>query len=437
MAQSYDNVVAVQIEAITPLLTDFFDMEMGLFERFEKIQSKSQSGRNLRMPIELRPGGRMRAINLDGGSVGSGSGPVYDYQEMSPVDSSFNLAWTLKSKFTTDSDDKAVVDTVQRTLASGIESAKIHVDKHLQTTGTGILATVTAYSYSSSGSPTSTKMATITCNNARGVRLLRVGDPVTVYQANQSSTKRVISNDAGSTDGVVINIDYPGKIVYLDAEVSSCVSGDLICVGGLTAEPPTWIYGLPYYHNNANSGTLLRWNRANYPEARTPTYAAGGANLTIEAIHTVLANLDGELGESVTDTGKWGWYMNPVSHRQLIQLMTAISEIELGGASKGGNPAVDLAFSRKNQRTLSGFEVITSINADPTRVDFIDFKNWVRGVYKELGFQKFGGSTVVPVPNSTSLRHDRNVCAFVVTAIRDEEFSERGVHLESRLHVRS
>jgi hypothetical protein len=45
---------------------------------------------------------------------------------------------------------------------------------------------------------------------------------------------------------------------------------------------------------------------------------------------------------------------------------------------------------------------VTSINADPTRVDFIDTKNWLRGVYKDLAFQKLGGSTVLPVPNSTS-----------------------------------
>ena len=41
--QVFNDVVAAQIEAITPLLTDFFDMEMGLYERFEKITSKTQS----------------------------------------------------------------------------------------------------------------------------------------------------------------------------------------------------------------------------------------------------------------------------------------------------------------------------------------------------------------------------------------------------------
>src|ERR1039457_6834617 len=123
--QGYADVVATQIEAITPLLTDFFDMEMGLYEQFEKVTTKSQSGRAIRMPIELHPGGSLRAVNLDGGSLGTGTAPGYDFTSMSPVDTVFALSWTLKAKFTSDSDSKSVVDTVQRAIASGIEGAKI------------------------------------------------------------------------------------------------------------------------------------------------------------------------------------------------------------------------------------------------------------------------------------------------------------------------
>ena len=391
MAQSYADVSAVQIEAITPLLTGFFDEEMGLFERFEKIQSKSQSGRNMRMPIELRPGGTLRAVNLDNGALGTGSGPIYDYQEMSPVDTVFALSWSLKSKFTTDSDQKAVVDTVQRTLASGIEGAKIHVDKHLQTAGMGALAVMTSYSDNGTAS-------VCTCANSRGVRLIRVGDQVTFYSDTTQGTH------VGTVDPIVTAVDYQAKTFTVNLATAStgAASTTTVAVGGLTAATPTYIWGLPYHQNNSATGTWMRWNRANYPECRTPTYDAGGNNLTLEAINTLLANLDGELGETVTDTGNWIWYMAPKQHQQLITLMTMISEIELGSAQKGGNPEVDLTFNRKRQRRLAGFEVVTSINADPTRVDFIDTKNWLRGTYKDLAFQKLGGSTVLPVPNSTS-----------------------------------
>lgn len=385
--QAYADVAAVQIEAITPLLTGFFDEEQGLYEKFEKIQSKSQSGRSIRMPIEIRPGGSMRAVNIDNGPLGTGTAPKYDYTLMSPVDSVFALSWSLKSKFTTDSDAKAVVDTVQRTIASGIAEAKIHVDKHLNATAAGVLATSTAYSDGGGAG-----QSVVTCNNALGVRLIRFGDPLSFYTSAAQTTYHGTAT--------VVGIDYQAKTVTLDVQnaTSGFVSGDVLCVGGLTATPPTWLYNVSYHHNNSASGYWLSWDRSKYPETRTPTFAGGGNAFTVEAANALLAYLDGELGEDVTTTGNWGWYMNPKTHFSLVQIMTMISEIELSG----DNAQVDLAFSRKKQRKLCGFPITTSINADPTRVDFFDYKNWLRGVYKELAFQRLGGSTVLPVPNGTS-----------------------------------
>lgn len=385
-AQSYNDVVATQIEAVMPLLTGFFDNEDALFSTFEKIPAKTQSGRNMRMPIELRPGGKTRAVDLDNGSLGTGSGPVYDYTAMSPVDAVHAISWSLKSKFTTDSNDKAVVDTVQRTIASGIKEAKIKVDKHLQGAGTGVLASIS----DATSAPTFTVKGT-----NFGARLLRFGDDVAVYHHDQSAYYGVLT---------VAAIDYQAGTVTLSASAiggHSLVATDVLCVAGLTATPPTWTYGLPYHHNNAATGTWLGWNRANYPEVRTPWVDGGSSNLTVETVQKLLAYIDGELGEDVFDSGKWLWYFNPKQHFQLVSQMQTISEITLpmGG---GGNGQVDLAFSRKRQRVLCDMPIKTSINADPGRVDLIDVKNWMRGTYKELEFLKLGGSTVLPVPNGTS-----------------------------------
>ena len=383
MAQVYNDVVATQIEAITPLLTNFFDTEMGLFERFEKIQSKTQSGRAIRMPIELRPGGQLRMVNLDNGALGVGSAPTYDYTSMSPVDTVFALSWSLKARFTTDSSQKAVVDTVQRALASGIEAAKIHVDKHLQTAGNAILATATGYAAS-----------VYTCSNALGVRLIRFGDPIVPMDSAQAGIR-------ANGPFTVTAIDYQAKTVTLSAAPTSAASTDVLCVGGVTGATPSYIFGLPYHHNASSSGTWLGWTRASYPEVKTPTFAGGGNNFTLEAANALLAYIDGELGEDVTSTGNWIWYMHPKQHYALIQLQNMITEIDLGSGG-GVNKEVDISFNRKKQRTLAGYEIVTSINADPSRIDFIDTKNWLRGVYKDLAFQKLGGSTVLPVPNSTS-----------------------------------
>lgn len=383
MAQSYTDVAAVQIEAITPLLTGFFDEEDSLFSKFEKVQSQPQSGRAMRIPIELRPGGKMRYVSLDNGSLGTGSGPVYDYASVTPVDSVFNLSWSLKSKFTTDNDSKAVVDTVQRTIASGIKEAKLHVDKHLQTSGTGILATVTAHG----SAPTYSVVG-----NGFGARLLRHNDPISVYDSAQNNYRGEVY--------VSGTPDYKNETVTLSSTLTgSITSTDKLCVGGLTATPPSYIYGLPYHHNASTAGTWLGWTRANYPEVITPNVAAGSTNLTVSMVHKLMAIMEGELGD-IFETGNWTWYMHPKQHFQLLQLMSQISEIHLPMGS--GNSEVDVAFNRKNQRKLASLPVMTSINADQSRIDLIDLQNWMRATYKDLSFLKLAGSTVLPVPNSTS-----------------------------------
>ena len=153
------------------------------------------------------------------------------------------------------------------------------------------------------------------------------------------------------------------------------------------------------HHNSSTAGTWLGWTRANYPEVITPSVDGGSGNLTLEMVHKLMAKMEGELAD-VFESGNWTWYMHPKQHFQLLQLMTQISEIHLPMGT--GNGQVDLAFNRKNQRILASVPVKTSINANNSRLDLIDLQNWQRGTYKELGFLKLGGATVLPVPNSTS-----------------------------------
>lgn len=383
MPQLYADVVAAEVEAVTPLLTGFFDMEGGLYTEFDKVQVINQSGRNNRMPIMLRPGGKALAVDLNNGSLGAGGGPTFDFTAMSPVDFSYNIAWSLKVKYTTDSDKKAVVNVVQKTIAEGVKEARLRIDKYLQTAGTGILATI-----ASGGGST-----TWTCNTGSFKnRLVRFGDQVSAYAANQL-TLRGQANVTG--------IDYQAGTITVDADPGTS-NTDVVCVGGLTALPPVWIYGLPYNHNNSNSGTFLGWNRANYPEVRTPTVNANSAQLTPDLLNQLLVLIDGELGEDVFDTGKWFWYTHPKQHYALVQFMTMISEISLpmGGS---GNGQVDLGHTRRKNRVFGGIRIKTSINAAQDRVDLIDGSNWVRAVYKEIGWETFSdGKTVRPVPGTNT-----------------------------------
>jgi hypothetical protein len=385
MAQVSADVVATQIEAVTPLLTGMFDYSQRLFSSFQKIMVSEQSYRASRMPTLLRPGGVSNAANFDGGAMGVGSGPKFDFTAMSPVEHTYNIAWTFKTKFGTDSSKKAVVDTVQLTIAEGIKEMRVRIDKYLNLPNSyGTLGTATAYG---------TNVYTFATGGVR-TKPFRAGDKVQVQQGTTSLGTHFITS-----------IDPLANTVTLATTPSGTpAAGDLLIVNGLVptdAEAThVWYYPLSYSHNNSTAGSFLGWTRSSYPEVRTPTVAANSSPLTPDLLNTLLANLDNALGEDVTETGDWSWYMHPFLQYNLVQYLTMISEITL--PMGGENKQVDSGHSRKKNRRFCDIAIKTDINADETRVDLFDFKNWIRAVTKDVGWLKINGQTVATVPNSTS-----------------------------------
>ena len=46
---------------------------------------------------------------------------------------------------------------------------------------------------------------------------------------------------------------------------------------------------------------------------------------------------------------------------------------------------------------MSGMPIKSSVNADQTRVDFLDLSHWGRAVMKDIDFFEVGGQTVFPI----------------------------------------
>ena len=65
------------------------------------------------------------------------------------------------------------------------------------------------------------------------------------------------------------------------------VPGDFIMVAGVAATTPVFLYGIPYFHNTATTGTFLGINRTqNYVVANG--VAAGGAPLSLPMLRAAL-----------------------------------------------------------------------------------------------------------------------------------------------------
>src|SRR5712692_7876486 len=87
-------------------------------------------------------------------------------------------------------------------------------------------------------------------------------------------------------------------------------------------------------------------------------------------------------------------YMAVEQEHAWENLGITVSQIIKEGGSSDGND-LDLLFS--GRKTMSGIPIKSSVNADQTRVDFLDLSHWGRAVLKDIDFYEVNGNTVFPI----------------------------------------
>ena len=87
MAQMQNSQsVALQLEKVRdklPLLYERDDILLTVIQQRGDVERVSS--RNMRLPLQIRPGGKAGLANLDGGDLGRGSGTTYDVAQVSPI----------------------------------------------------------------------------------------------------------------------------------------------------------------------------------------------------------------------------------------------------------------------------------------------------------------------------------------------------------------
>src|SRR5574343_203114 len=144
MAGASSQVLATEVERVSSILPTLFERDDTFFASIEKRPVEVISERNMRIPLELRPGGKPGHWNPDGGALGRGDMPTYDKAEINTVHLIHRLEFTTKREWATDSQRKAIVNTFRRDLASGMQQFRRFVDALCMTGGNGVLGTVTS-----------------------------------------------------------------------------------------------------------------------------------------------------------------------------------------------------------------------------------------------------------------------------------------------------
>ena len=267
--QNNAQTIALQLEKVrdkVPLLYERDDVLLSMIQQRGDVEKVSS--RNMRLPLQLVPGGKAGSYNADGGDLGRGSGSTYDVAQVSPIFFRFAVQITKLVEYASNSREKAIENAVKREIASGMKQFRAFLDKVIQTAGNGALGSIAGYASGSAGNPATFNMATPT-----GAALVYVGQTVQVYDST-------LTTNRGSC--VVTGADpiSSTQTISVDTAPAGTVANDIIVHDGLSGASPVSLFGIKYHQNNATTGTWLNLNRATYPQQlQTPRVNAGNAAL--------------------------------------------------------------------------------------------------------------------------------------------------------------
>jgi hypothetical protein len=386
MAQmSNSQTIALQLEKVrdkVPLLYERDDILLTMIQQRGDVEKVSS--RNMRLTLQTQAGGAGGGYNPDGGDLGRGSGTTYDVAQITPVFFRWAVEINKLVEYATNAKEKAVENAAKREVAHGMKQFRSFLDKLMQTSGNAVLGTISAISGTTLTLVIPTGAALFYVNQKvqihdptfttyRGAATITNVDPLS---ASQSIV--VASVPVGTAVNDVILYDWPG-----------------VTDAALGGSAPTGLFGIKYHQNNATTGTWLNLNRATQPYPvllATPRVNAGNAALTPGNVRLAINKVRKALG--IDQLGKLIAYTSLEQEHAWENLGITISQVIKEG---GGGRANDLDLLFTGRKTMSGIPIKASINADQTRVDFLDLSHWGRAVMKDIDFYEVGGNTVFPV----------------------------------------
>lgn len=379
MAVTEAQVAAYELEKVVPKVQVAFERDKKFFSSIEKKDVQKVSYRAMRVPIELRPGGSFGYFNPDGGGLGRGGGPQADKATLQSVFVSENIEYTKLTQWSTDDDRKAIINSVRRLTATALDELMRQLDAQMMQAGTGAIGTITTVA-------TSGGVDTYTCTtDGFGVRLMRYGQPVQVFDATLATLR-------GS--GTITQWDVENKTVSVTPAVTGAIATDIIITSGLSA-PSTnpALFGVPYHHSNASTGTWLGFSRSNTPEIRSNRVNAASSALTLPLPRLAINKIGNRVG--IDENFKPVAWMHPAqvqAYENIGQLVSIIHK-------QPKDEALDLYFNDSMQ--MAGAPVRKSFNWDKTRIDFVNADVWGRGETLPIGFYTTDGRKIFEIRDSS------------------------------------
>jgi hypothetical protein len=372
--------VALQLEKVRdklPLLYERDDILLTMIQQRGDVERVSS--RNMRLPLQIRPGGKAGLANMDGGDLGRGSGTTYDVAQVTPVFFRHAVEITKLVEYASNAPEKAIENAAKREVKNNMAQFRSFLDKVMQTNGNGVLGTISALSATTAGQP-----STFTMAKPPGAVLVYYNQTIQVYDPT-------LTTNRGSCN--VTEVDPFGSTISIDTLPTGTSVNDVIVHDGLTGAQPVSLFGILYHQTNATTGTWLNLNRATYPvELATPHVSGNNSAITPGAVRLAINKVRKALGSN--QVSKLIAYTSLEQEHQWEQLGVTISQIIKEGA---GGRASDLDLLFTGEKSMAGVPIKSSINANQSRIDFLDLSHWGRAVMQDIDFYDVGGQTVFPI----------------------------------------
>lgn len=376
MAVVEAQVAALELERVIPKVRVLFERDDKFFANIKKRDVEKISHRQMRVPLELRPGGSFQYFNPDGGDLGRGGGPTFDKAVLNCVFLSENIEYTKLTQWATDDARKAIVNSVRRLTATALDELRRQLDAQMMQAGDGVIGTVTA------DAPAGGSNVITLTTDGFGARLMRYGQTVQVFDA-------ALAVNRGS--GVITFWDVENKIINITPQIAGVIPTDKIVTNGIAAPASLpALFGVPYHHSNASAGTWLGFSRSTTPEIRANRVNAGGAALTLPLPRLAINKIGNRVGiENNFNPSAW---LHPCQQQAYEEIGQLVSIIQKAAKEEGLN----MYFGGSNMQ-LAGAGVKPSFNWDKTRIDFVTDEVWGRGEILPIGFYTTDGRKIFEI----------------------------------------
>jgi hypothetical protein len=333
----------------------------------------------MRIPLELRPGGSFQYFDANGGDLGRGGGPTFDKATLTCVFMSENIEYTKLVQWSTDDDRKSITNGVRRLTATALDEIRRQIDSQMQQPGNGVIGTVTT------DTPAGGSNVITLTTDGFGARLIRFGQTVQVFDATLATLR-------GS--GEVTFQDQEAKVINITPQIAGVIATDVIVTNGI-ASPASLpgLYGVPYHHSNASTGTWLGFPRALTPEIRSNRVNAGNAALSLPLPRLAINKIGNRVGIN-NDFDPVAW-MHPCQ----IQAYEELGQLAIAIFKKAQDESLNMYFGdgKGAGMQMAGAKVRGHFSWNMKRIDFIVNELWGRGEILPLGFYTTDGRKIFEI----------------------------------------